>query len=136
MPHVKINQPGETIYGTTVEIDGELIHDVKSIRYDSSVNSGETPVVTLGIRSKTGTLLDIENANIVVRPYTLGETIKAILCDGELRCDFSESIVSVLEENEELKDWDIQKFYDVAGKILDKLININLENLEKGRIIL
>lgn len=136
MPHVKINQPGETIYGTTVEIDGELIHDVKSIRYDSSVNSGETPVVTLGIRSKTGTLLDIENANIVVRPYTLGETIKAILGDGELRCDFSESIVSVLEENEELKDWDIQKFYDVAGKILDKLININLENLEKGRIIL
>lgn len=110
MPHIKINQPNVSIFGSTVEIDGEILHGVKSMDYHASVDDNETPVVTLGIRPKSGFELDAECHVIIEEFHTIHEAVlvlkKAISEDSELRKAFIASIASVLKPKETYFDGD------------------------------
>lgn len=104
MPHIKINQPKVSIFGSTVEIDGKTIHGVKSIDYHASVDDNETPVVTLGIRPKSGFELDAESVNVIEEFPTIHDAVlvlkKSVSEDSEIRKAFIASIASVLKPKE------------------------------------
>lgn len=126
MPHIKINQPNVSIFGTTVEIDGETLHGVKSIDYHASVDDNETPVVTLGIRPKSGFELDAESVNVIEEFPTIHDAVlvlkKYVLEDNELRKAFIASILSAIEEYETKTEQRILYKPSMAEKILDRLI--------------
>lgn len=136
MPHIKINQPNVSIFGSTVEIDGKTIHGVKSIDYHASVDDNETPVVTLGIRPKSGFELDAESVNVIEEFPTIHDAVlvlkKSVSEDSELRKAFLASIESVLNEDNDFgaacifyctaTDGSLFDKHRLAEKILDRLL--------------
>lgn len=133
MPHIKINQPTEGWFGTTIEVDGNKIGNVKSIDYHVGVD--ETPLISLEVIGSTEIDMDAEYVTVDISPTNVQEAT-AILrwelakdnprCEhlginNELREAFISSIWSVLNEYHEFVELEISKG-ELAEKILDRII--------------
>lgn len=133
MPHIKINQPNQTYIGTTIEVDGQKIGNVKSIDYHVGV--GDDPQINLEVVGSTEIDLNAEYVTVDISPTNVQEAI-AILrwelaknnprCEhfrikNELRDAFIYSIKSVLKEEHILVDLNINQTL-LASKILDRII--------------
>lgn len=134
MPHIKINQPTEGWFGTTIEIDGKKISKVKSIDYHVGVD--ETPQINLEVVGSTEIDLDAEYVTVDISPTNVQEAI-AILrwelakdnprCEhlgikNELREAFIDSIFSAIDEYTKYMGIPIMDKPSLAEKILDRLL--------------
>lgn len=146
MPHIKINQPNETCFGTTIEIDGKKTDNVRSINYSVSVDRvfPEADVVvidtdgniTMHVLHSEGAEvefdtdcinLDISPANLeaatdILRYYLSKDNphCKHLGIVNELRKGFLASIKSALEEGFSMPDGVTDD--ELAEKILDRLL--------------
>ena len=144
MPHVKINQPTEGWFGTTIEIDGKKISKVKSIDYHVGVD--EFPEINLEVVGTANIDLEtdcvklditpdnIESAVIILRTELSKDNYrcKHLGIDNELRKAFIASIESALNEDNDFgvacifycNATDGVSFdkHKLAEKILDRII--------------
>lgn len=133
MPHIKINQPTEDWFGTTIEVDGQKISNVTSIDYHVEVD--KTPTFSLGAYSNSNIDMDADYIKLDISPVNVESAIKILRSelskdnprckhlgiDNELREAFISSIWSVLNEYHEFVELEISKG-ELAEKILNRLL--------------
>ena len=130
MPHIKINQPTEDWFGTTVEIDGQKIDKVTIIDYHVEVD--KKPTLNLGIYSNSNIDLEADYIKLDISPVNVESARKILRSKDNPRCEhfgiknelreaFAASIWSVLNEYQEFVKLEISKG-ELAEKILDRLI--------------
>ena len=134
MPHIKINQPTEGWFGTTIEVDGQKINGVRNIDYHIEVD--KKPTLSLGVLSNSNIDLEADYIKLDISPVNVESAIKILRSElsknnprckhyrirNELREAFIDSIFSAIDEYTREMDLPIMDKPTMAEKILDRII--------------
>lgn len=133
MPHIKIKQPTENGYGTTVELDGRRLEHVTSIDYH--VDTGFRPELKIGTNILNAEYIELDlNADHIkldISPTNVESSVlilrhaltkdnpahKHKRTENELRKGFIASIDSVVHDSE------------LAERILDRIIGDDIHEV-------